>query len=192
MLWLPTMEVDMSASTDTFRVTRSKRARSPTSPDPNQRRLKRPSLGPNACLPMPPTRTRYGSEDWVKQTRTLSIDAPLAVQGAAFIGAQGVATIPGAVRGGDQMMDTAMFDEDVAMTSSPPRPRVGIDAHSEPSMPLQEPTLIGPVPPSAPDASITSPNPQQSAPRRQKFTMGPRSDCEKCRLGVKGHWAHYD
>lgn len=57
---------------------------------------------------MPPTRTRYGSEDWVKQTRTLSIDAPLAVQGAAFIGAQGVATIPGAVRGGDQMMDTAM------------------------------------------------------------------------------------
>lgn len=28
--------------------------------------------------------------------------------------------------------------------------------------------------------------------RKQRFTMGPRSDCEKCRLGVKGHWAHYD
>ena len=39
VFWLPAMEVDMSAPTDTFRMTRSKRARSPTSPDPNQRRL---------------------------------------------------------------------------------------------------------------------------------------------------------
>lgn len=28
--------------------------------------------------------------------------------------------------------------------------------------------------------------------RRPKFSMGPRADCEKCRLGVKGHWAHFD
>ncbi|PSS22647.1 hypothetical protein PHLCEN_2v3013 [Hermanssonia centrifuga] len=28
--------------------------------------------------------------------------------------------------------------------------------------------------------------------RRQRFTMGPRSDCEKCRLGVPGHWMHFD
>jgi len=28
--------------------------------------------------------------------------------------------------------------------------------------------------------------------RRQRFTMGPRRDCEKCRLGVKGHWMHFD
>ncbi|KAF7968564.1 hypothetical protein HWV62_30103 [Athelia sp. TMB] len=28
--------------------------------------------------------------------------------------------------------------------------------------------------------------------RKPRFTMGPRSDCEKCRQGVKGHWAHYD
>lgn len=28
--------------------------------------------------------------------------------------------------------------------------------------------------------------------RRQRFTMGPRADCEKCRMGVKGHWIHVD
>ncbi|KAJ7592705.1 hypothetical protein C8J56DRAFT_779214 [Mycena floridula] len=29
------------------------------------------------------------------------------------------------------------------------------------------------------------------APRRQRFTMGYRSDCEKCRLGLKGHYMHF-
>ncbi|KAL4068085.1 hypothetical protein J3A83DRAFT_3809189 [Scleroderma citrinum] len=28
--------------------------------------------------------------------------------------------------------------------------------------------------------------------RRQRFTMGPRADCIKCRMGVKGHWVHLD
>ena len=39
--------------------------------------------------------------------------------------------------------------------------------------------------------SISSPSPAVSN-RKQRFTMGPRSDCEKCRLGVKGHWMHVD
>ncbi|KAH8102864.1 hypothetical protein BXZ70DRAFT_926908 [Cristinia sonorae] len=30
------------------------------------------------------------------------------------------------------------------------------------------------------------------AARKQRFTMGPRADCEKCRSGVKGHWVHLD
>ena len=30
-----------------------------------------------------------------------------------------------------------------------------------------------------------------SSRTRQKFTMGPRSDCEKCRMGVKGHSVHF-
>lgn len=30
-----------------------------------------------------------------------------------------------------------------------------------------------------------------SQPKRPRFTMGPRSDCEKCRAGVKGHWGHF-
>ncbi|KAI9446725.1 hypothetical protein H4582DRAFT_1907887 [Lactarius indigo] len=33
---------------------------------------------------------------------------------------------------------------------------------------------------------------QQTPPRRSRFTMGPRPGCEKCRLGVPGHYAHFD
>ncbi|KAI0247064.1 hypothetical protein BJV78DRAFT_1248692 [Lactifluus subvellereus] len=36
---------------------------------------------------------------------------------------------------------------------------------------------------------------QQQIPapaRRSRFTMGPRPDCDKCRLGVPGHYAHFD
>ncbi|KAL7410687.1 hypothetical protein BDY24DRAFT_417782 [Mrakia frigida] len=34
---------------------------------------------------------------------------------------------------------------------------------------------------------------QPPAPSNGKsgYTMGPRADCEKCRLGVPGHWGHY-
>ena len=28
--------------------------------------------------------------------------------------------------------------------------------------------------------------------RKPRFTMGPRADCEKCRLGVPGHYVHFD
>ncbi|KAF8527065.1 hypothetical protein JB92DRAFT_1000010 [Gautieria morchelliformis] len=28
--------------------------------------------------------------------------------------------------------------------------------------------------------------------RKARVTMGPRPDCEKCRIGVKGHWMHVD
>lgn len=31
-----------------------------------------------------------------------------------------------------------------------------------------------------------------SSGRKQRFTMGPRADCLKCREGVKGHWMHFD
>jgi len=46
---------------------------------------------------------------------------------------------------------------------------------------------------SLPPAS-QGPTPQiirPSQPKRQRFTMGPRSDCDKCRAGVKGHWGHF-
>lgn len=53
------------------------------------------------------------------------------------------------------------------------------------------------TPPSASQVQMTSPmalSPTNSSMinRKQRFTMGPRSDCEKCRLGVKGHWMHFD
>lgn len=31
-----------------------------------------------------------------------------------------------------------------------------------------------------------------SPSKKPRLTMGPRADCEKCRLGVKGHWMHLD
>ncbi|KAJ7109236.1 hypothetical protein C8R44DRAFT_280445 [Mycena epipterygia] len=30
------------------------------------------------------------------------------------------------------------------------------------------------------------------AGKKARFMMGPRANCEKCRLGVKGHWVHID
>ncbi|KAF9009404.1 hypothetical protein BDQ17DRAFT_1421592 [Cyathus striatus] len=38
----------------------------------------------------------------------------------------------------------------------------------------------------------TSPLTPGGTARKHKFTMGPRADCEKCRLGIKGHWVHLD
>ncbi|KAI6039952.1 hypothetical protein EDC04DRAFT_2680366 [Pisolithus marmoratus] len=36
-------------------------------------------------------------------------------------------------------------------------------------------------------------SPCSSVPgRKQRFTMGPRVDCVKCKMGVKGHWVHLD
>ncbi|KAJ3542817.1 hypothetical protein NM688_g5934 [Phlebia brevispora] len=48
-----------------------------------------------------------------------------------------------------------------------------------------DPTMNVP-PEQALSASISIPT------RKQRFTMGPRADCEKCRLGVPGHWMHID
>lgn len=53
------------------------------------------------------------------------------------------------------------------------------------------------TPPSPMDASYlpSSPNPPVSSPReisKRPVTMGPRADCEKCRMRVKGHWMHFD
>ncbi|KAG2041766.1 hypothetical protein BDR03DRAFT_945596 [Suillus americanus] len=37
-----------------------------------------------------------------------------------------------------------------------------------------------------------SPGPKLTSGRKQRFTMGPRADCLKCRTGEKGHWMHFD
>ncbi|KAK7689153.1 hypothetical protein QCA50_007844 [Cerrena zonata] len=44
----------------------------------------------------------------------------------------------------------------------------------------------------SPPLPIVNQTPIQSPKRKQKVTMGPRADCEKCRLGVKGHWMHFE
>ncbi|KAG6852611.1 hypothetical protein C0991_010482 [Blastosporella zonata] len=41
---------------------------------------------------------------------------------------------------------------------------------------------------------ISSPTPLMGSfvsPRKQRFTMGPRSDCFKCQMNIKGHSVHY-
>ncbi|TFK72186.1 hypothetical protein BDN72DRAFT_372353 [Pluteus cervinus] len=49
--------------------------------------------------------------------------------------------------------------------------------------------------PSSPNEMAISPTPSMYISgrwKKPKFSMGPRADCEKCRLGVKGHWVHLD
>lgn len=43
-----------------------------------------------------------------------------------------------------------------------------------------------------PTPAPTPPVPVVAPRRKAKVTMGPRADCEKCRLGVKGHWMHFE
>jgi len=136
------------------------------------------------------------------QTRGLSIDSPLAVHPARLDEVREVVVAPGAdaEREGGQMMDATMADEDVAMACSPPRARLGIDAHSEPAvLPLVVDSALqgrglSATSASSPDVPMAASQSQEASmpSRRQRFTMGPRADCEKCRLGVKGHWMHFD
>ena len=49
-----------------------------------------------------------------------------------------------------------------------------------------------PTPPLYTASYGSNPIPQPQAQKRPRVTMGPRADCEKCRLGVKGHWMHFD
>ncbi|KAL1668453.1 hypothetical protein GGF50DRAFT_46542, partial [Schizophyllum commune] len=61
-----------------------------------------------------------------------------------------------------------------------------------PGIPSQ-PTPAPPERASSVDIAMSpSPSRPPATPSFQRrFTMGPRLDCEKCRLGVKGHYAHY-
>ncbi|KAJ3854639.1 hypothetical protein EV368DRAFT_80370 [Lentinula lateritia] len=53
---------------------------------------------------------------------------------------------------------------------------------ARPSTPMNESPMSIPNSPSS--ATILSPS------RKHRFAMGPRTDCEKCNLGVKGHYIH--
>lgn len=72
-----------------------------------------------------------------------------------------------------------------------------------PATPSDSPTMLqdqnsrpqapSPTARSSPISPMTvSPTNSPITSRKQRFTMGPRSDCEKCRMGVKGHWMHFD
>jgi hypothetical protein len=65
-------------------------------------------------------------------------------------------------------------------TQTPPPHNLQMNLASPTSM------LVSPLPWSA----NTIPLPVTA--RKQRLTMGPRADCEKCLQGVKGHWMHLD
>lgn len=44
----------------------------------------------------------------------------------------------------------------------------------------------------SPQATPMLSSPKLPTPKKQRFMMGPRADCEKCRLGVKGHFVHLE
>ncbi|TFK93124.1 hypothetical protein K466DRAFT_619686 [Polyporus arcularius HHB13444] len=55
----------------------------------------------------------------------------------------------------------------------------------------------GQISPASPSLALSEPQeyPQMQAcsvSRKQRFTMGPRADCEMCRMRVKGHYMHFD
>ncbi|KAI0928064.1 hypothetical protein AcW2_004197 [Taiwanofungus camphoratus] len=237
------MEIDMHALPDSFRATRSasgstltktKRARSPTSAGPCERPTKRFSFGGDTSISVPLPRNPHIplAEDWVAQTSGLRIASPLLAQAPVL----GTVEEAGDVehqfeersRAAEDVVDSPMTDGDVSMTSSPP----GTQRSSPPALPLppsisqpqphflhppgmlhfgQEPPQI-PLPTIEMQAIPPSPVQEISASgsyaqlhalghrgavgghggRKQKFTMGPRADCEKCRMGVKGHWMHFD
>ncbi|KAH6919028.1 hypothetical protein BKA70DRAFT_1249058 [Coprinopsis sp. MPI-PUGE-AT-0042] len=69
-----------------------------------------------------------------------------------------------------------------SLTSTRPSSRASIHRHPTPEpQPSESPMALSPA------QSFTQ---LLTTPRRARFTMGPRADCEKCRLGVKGHWMH--
>ncbi|KZT11203.1 uncharacterized protein LAESUDRAFT_670928 [Laetiporus sulphureus 93-53] len=211
-----------AASAALVTSTSTKRARSPVSPSAYDRPAKRPLVGDDVSIAIPIARYPHVSEDWVAQTRGLRIASPMLPPGHGPLrssveeDSRTVARVDG---GG--LQDFPLADEDVAMACSPPRLRHGIDALSEPPRPTSvsscqpelPPHSITPTPVIAPSfhphassisAALAAPShlapshhcqdPREAAhmARKQKFTMGPRADCEKCRLGVKGHWMHFD
>lgn len=53
-------------------------------------------------------------------------------------------------------------------------------------------TTSSKMPSSPPPPISQSPERKLTSGRKQRFTMGPRADCLKCRMGEKGHWMHFD
>ncbi|KAG6895359.1 hypothetical protein C0992_001666 [Termitomyces sp. T32_za158] len=85
------------------------------------------------------------------------------------------------------------------VTVLPPTPLISTSpAFSIDASPMQMQTPVHPMTPvensaddnamvlSSPGGLVTAP-----APRKQRFTMGPRADCIKCQMNVKGHSVHY-
>ncbi|KAI0373325.1 hypothetical protein BV20DRAFT_805681 [Pilatotrama ljubarskyi] len=65
---------------------------------------------------------------------------------------------------------------------------------SNPAFNFEDTTMCSPSTTSSPSAEFRAQEqiPTPTGTKRQRFTMGPRADCELCRLRVKGHYMHFD
>jgi len=170
-----------------------------------------------ACSPI---RARQTSEDWVVQTRSLRIGrdsnspaadpksfAPILEDVPREFG-QG---FNGPVDTDEDMVmefEETSYDSYAPVTCPPNSPvKISISPthlhqheqdqqHSFTSHPQDDFGLSYPQSPPHRQSSDQMHDSQTWPPvpptpnKKQKFTMGPRNDCEKCRLGVKGHWMH--
>ncbi|KAJ6546538.1 hypothetical protein DFH09DRAFT_927299 [Mycena vulgaris] len=59
-------------------------------------------------------------------------------------------------------------------------------SRTRPSTPVRDNSSAMSISPTTSYAVLGSPA------GKRRFMMGPRANCEKCRLGVKGHWVHLD
>ncbi|KAJ7632482.1 hypothetical protein FB45DRAFT_912556 [Roridomyces roridus] len=210
------LEIEMHSPS--FRTTRSvsaKRARSPDSP--SERPTKRPSLAiassePASAFPHLSSRgsSRHSSEDLVQQAGDLSIESPLFAFGAivpeiATMDEEGMLVddeqvpeisrrpylAPLRTHSDAFMQDSAQIN--YAATTSLFPPSINIQpatpellSRTRPSTPVRDHDGMS-ISPTTSFSILGSP----TSRKQQRFMMGPKANCEKCRLGVKGHWAHF-
>ncbi|KAF8921441.1 hypothetical protein CPB85DRAFT_1428426 [Mucidula mucida] len=215
------MEVDMQPSPSFTRMSAysslgTKRARSFEEDDsPSMRPMKRPSLAIDnisAQLFSSQPSSRQGSEDWVQQTDGLRIGTPVVSSSPSPVvnesddvdmdeDSPAISGTPMSISATPLPTNYAPSDLSSVQYDSP-LPRTGVP----PSIAILPPTPeaariasgsvvarpLTPLRESRMSMIPDSPTNVFATPRKQRFTMGPRSDCEKCRLGVKGHYSHFD
>ncbi|KAI1788478.1 hypothetical protein LXA43DRAFT_1025310 [Ganoderma leucocontextum] len=86
-----------------------------------------------------------------------------------------------------QLFPSDSVNVNVGDASAPGLPFAPPPSHGLACAPGDPPALFVPPPGEPPDT--TQPT---GPPRKQRFTMGPRADCELCRMRVKGHYMHFD
>ncbi|PIL30496.1 hypothetical protein GSI_07196 [Ganoderma sinense ZZ0214-1] len=82
-----------------------------------------------------------------------------------------------------------LFPHDSVTVNSGDAPPPGPHFAPPPShgLPCAAPAMFVPSPGEPPDTTQAA-----GPPKKQRFTMGPRADCELCRMRVKGHYMHFD
>ncbi|EED81710.1 predicted protein [Postia placenta Mad-698-R] len=187
------MDVDAIPSTDSRRAScpmsgslkPAKRARSPASASSFERPSvryhhflrrseaihKRTAFGGDTSIAIPIARHPGFADDWVAQTGGLRIASPMLPKG------QGPPTVA--------LVEDSCTHVKSVLTQG------GIATHDVAMIPSIQVQGATPSPTATP-ASMYGSSDAGHTSRKQRFTMGPRADCEKCRLGVKGHWMHVD